>query len=95
MIADYYMKHYGTKGKVSSVDMDGWSGAEIKSLCRIAKMTGQEINDVSQFIVPVSTTMEEEIQGLRTWATGKTIPASTALASWSKPKKRTKREVKI
>jgi hypothetical protein len=59
--------------------MKGWSGAEIRSVCRIAKMMGTTCDKVKQFIIPVASTMFEQIEGLRKWSQGKTIPASTKI----------------
>jgi hypothetical protein len=56
--------------------MAGWSGAEIKSLCRIAAMMKVDIQDARPYIMPLSQSMPEKIQGLREWAKNRTIPAS-------------------
>jgi hypothetical protein len=74
-ILKYYQKAFEVKGRPSN--MDGWSGAEIKSACRIAAMMGRPVNEVEQFVIPVSKTMGSQIERLRKWAEGKTIPAST------------------
>jgi SpoVK/Ycf46/Vps4 family AAA+-type ATPase len=74
-ILKYYQKVFDVKGKPSG--MEGWSGAEIKSVCRIAAMMGRPINEVEQFVIPVSKTMGDQIGRLEKWAEGKTIPAST------------------
>ena len=60
-------------------DMKGWSGAEIKTWCKLARKkmdVGKKPNDADELIVPVSRTMATEIEHLRTWKEGKTIPAS-------------------
>ena len=73
-------------GKFYSVDVsqkpddDGWTGAEIRSCCRIAKMLGVSIVEAANYIVPLSRTMAQEIEELRQWAKGRTIPASRASA---------------
>lgn len=85
MILAYYQKQYNVKGVPRN--MDGWSGAEIKSACRIAHMMGKSVEDVERFIIPVSKTMEEDISLLRKWSENKTIPASTAMRSWDGAKK--------
>ena len=77
-ILDYYLSKFGVQvGKNFGVkQMEGWSGAEIKSVCRIAQMYGRTCAEVKQFVIPVSQTMGAEIKQLREWADGKTIPAS-------------------
>ena len=74
-ILKYYQKVFEVKGRPSN--MEGWSGAEIKSVCRIAAMMGRPVNEVERFVIPVSKTMGKQIDQLRKWAEGKTIPAST------------------
>ena len=70
----YYKKIYSVKGDPSS--MDGWSGAEIEAVCRIASLLESDIDEVEDYICPVSKTMETEITSLRKWSVGKTIPAT-------------------
>lgn len=76
-IFDYYQKEYQVSGNRRDFDIIGWSGAEIKACCRIAHIMNTTIDKASEFIVPVSKTMEKEIGALRKWAEGRTIPAST------------------
>lgn len=73
-ILSYYKKDFEVKGNIK--DMKGWSGAEIKSCCRIANMMKTTIDKANEFIIPVSKTMENEISGLRKWAKNRTINAS-------------------
>lgn len=58
-------------------ELDGWSGAEIRAVCRIADMMGVPVRKAMDFVVPVSETMKEEIEALRKWKDGRTIPATT------------------
>lgn len=74
-IFTYYQKEYKVDG-YHNFDIGGWSGAEIKACCRVAHIMGTTIDKASEFIVPVSKTMEKEISALRKWAEGRTIPAS-------------------
>jgi len=86
-ILKHYQQKYGVQGKPKS--MEGWSGAEIKACCRLAKMRKKKLEQVEQFILPVSKTMEEEITRLRKWSVNRTIPASTvATANGNKKVKR-------
>jgi len=73
-ILNHYKGVFNVEGKPRN--MDGWSGAEIKSVCRIAAMMGTIIEEAERFIIPVSKTMKAEIDELRRWAENKTIPAS-------------------
>jgi len=87
-IYEFYVKQYCVKpGKLTADAMDGWSGAEIKTVCRLAKLHNTTCDKVSQYVIPVSKTMGEQIAALREWSTDKTIPASTQFVS-AKPIKR-------
>jgi len=57
-------------------DMSAWSGAEIKSLCRIAAMAGTTLKEAARYVVPLSRSMGEKLKTLRDWAESRTIPAS-------------------
>jgi len=74
--------------------MAGWSGAEIKTLCRQAKMLGCKIDQAERFVIPVSKTMGEKIENLRKWSEGRTIPASISVMA-TKPVKNGKRNVEL
>ena len=71
-----YRDQYKVKG--TPPDMSGWSGAEIKSLCRIAAMMGTDVTAARKYIMPLSQSMAEKIESLREWAGSRTIPASDA-----------------
>lgn len=62
---------------------DGWTGAEIMSCCRTAAMLGCDLEQAGQYIIPMSRTMAEQIEALRTWAKGRAVPASTAAMALS------------
>jgi len=72
-ILKHYKKVYSVKGEPEN--MEGWSGAEIKSVCRIAKMMGKDVGEVEKYVIPISVTMKEEINELESWAKGRTNPA--------------------
>jgi SpoVK/Ycf46/Vps4 family AAA+-type ATPase len=54
-----------------------WTGAEIKSCCRLASLLGVTLEEASKYIVPVGVTAAENIQRLRTWASGRCLDASS------------------
>lgn len=76
IILEIHTKAYGLE-IADLPDMTNWSGAEIKSLCRIAAMTKMSMKEASQFIIPLAKSMNKQIEELRTWASEKTIPASS------------------
>jgi len=75
-ILKYYIKDYKVKGEIDAEEMHGWSGAEIKALCRLAHIMKKPIEKVKHLIVPISDTMSDEIEELRDWAKGRTLAAS-------------------
>jgi len=82
----HYQATYGVFGRPSS--MKGWSGAEIKACCRIAKLMNKNLDEVERFIIPISKTMDREIKQLREWAETRCIPASTPINGGKKKKSR-------
>jgi len=76
-ILDYYKNKFAVEGEAPNTD--GWSGAEIKTLCRQAAMLNCSLQEASKFVIPISKTMEREIAELEKWAVGRTIPASTKI----------------
>lgn len=77
-IFQYYLKKYNVKSDGFSIEnMPDWTGAEIKTSCRLASILGKTVKEASQFVVPIAKTMKQDIDNLRTWAKDKTIPASS------------------
>jgi len=76
IIFNLYRDTYKVKG--TPPDMAGWSGAEIKSLCRIAAMMETDVIAARKYIMPLSQSMADKIEGLREWARSRTIPASAS-----------------
>lgn len=55
---------------------DAWTGAEIKACCRLSVLLGITLREAAQYIVPVGVTAAEDIQRLRSWASGRCLDAS-------------------
>lgn len=53
-----------------------WTGAEIKACCRLAALLDVSLLEASRFIVPVAVTAAENIDKLRTWASGRCLSAN-------------------
>jgi len=70
-----YMKNYELEGDVEELVQlsDQWTGAEIKTCCRLARMLDRDIEDTMSLIVPVATTMSESLGRLRSWANGRCL----------------------
>ena len=79
-IFKYYINEYNIKKEDFDIKkMVGWSGAEIKTVCRIAKMLNSTLENASRFVIPISRTMEKQIKDLEVWARDRAIPASVAI----------------
>jgi len=76
-ILSFYKGKYKVDGDLG--DTSGWSGAELKEVCELAWKSGRPLDQVKSWIVPISMTMKEDIDALRKWADGRTIPASKPL----------------
>jgi hypothetical protein len=80
MIWEIYVKAFNIdRGSLPDMyDRDeGWSGAEIKTCCRLAALLDVNLVEASQYVVPVAKTAADKVQALREWASGKCISASS------------------
>lgn len=75
-IWNIYRKVYQIDANDPLPDDKDWTGAEIKSCCRQARMLGSNLIDASQYIVPVCKSSGEQIESMRTWATGRCLSAT-------------------
>ena len=55
---------------------ENWTGAEIRSLCRLASALNATLSEASIYIKPIFETMRAEIEQLREWAKHRAVPAS-------------------
>jgi len=81
--------HYLDTFKVESggftvQQMKDWTGAEIKTACRLAKIKKKTVKEAAKMVVPVAETMKDDIEYLRGWAKGRTVPASSAQTTTDK-----------
>jgi ATPase family associated with various cellular activities (AAA) len=52
-----------------------WTGAEIKSACRLAALLEVPLIEAAQSVVPVAVTAGEAVEKLRNWASGRCLSA--------------------
>lgn len=71
-----YRAQYGIPEGQSRPDDTGWTGAEIKSCCRLAALLDITLTQAARNVVPVSVTSAEQIERLRDWASGRCLSAS-------------------
>jgi hypothetical protein len=65
-------------GNCSRPDDTNWTGAEIKSYCRLASLLDVPLVQAAQNVVPVAVTAGDKIEGLRQWASGRCLSADRA-----------------
>jgi SpoVK/Ycf46/Vps4 family AAA+-type ATPase len=73
-----YTGHYGLDAKQARPDDANWTGAEIKSCCRLASLLDVPLVQAAQNVVPVAVTAGDKIEGLRQWASGRCLSADRA-----------------
>ena len=56
-------------------DDANWTGAEIKSCCRLASLLDVPLVQAAQNVVPVAVTAGDKIEALRQWASGRCLSA--------------------
>jgi hypothetical protein len=58
-----YTRHYGLDAKQARPDDTNWTGAEIKSCCRLASLLDVPLVQAAQNVVPVAVTAGDKIEG--------------------------------
>lgn len=71
---------YGIKEPFPSQLTEGWTGAEIRCLCRLADLLAVPVAEAAGYVVPLSRSRGEEIRSLRDWASGRCVSASAPAA---------------
>ena len=59
----------------SRPDDTNWTGAEIKSCCRLASLLDVPLLQAAQNVVPVAVTAGDKVESLRQWASGRCLSA--------------------
>jgi len=75
-IWELYRSVYKIDPAFKQPDDNHWTGAEIKSCCRLAALLDVSLVQASQNVVPIATTASESIEKLRNWANGRCLSAS-------------------
>lgn len=76
VILDLYLSEYQIGRNQPIPSLMDWSGAEIKSLCRIAAMMKSSLVEAAQYVIPLAHSAVEKITALREWAATRCVPAS-------------------
>lgn len=68
-----YRQHFGIPEKQARPDDSAWTGAEIRACCRLATLLDVPLTQAARNVVPVAVTAAEQVERLRTWATGRCL----------------------
>jgi hypothetical protein len=72
---------------------ESWTGAEIKSCCRLAALLDLPLAQAAQNVVPIAVTAAESIERLRAWASGRCLAADRTGIYQAPAKPTTRRRV--
>jgi hypothetical protein len=75
IIWQLYRRHYDIAASQPIPADDGWTGAEIKSCCRLSALLDVPLSEAARNVVPVSVTAAEAVEKLRDWASGRCLNA--------------------
>lgn len=73
-----YRQQFGIPEQQTRPDDTSWTGAEIRSCCRLAALLDISLFQAAQHVVPVAVTAAESMEKLRAWASGRCLSASYA-----------------
>ena len=76
-IWELYRKQFGVPDNQARPDDASWTGAEIRACCRLAALLDVTIAQAAHHVVPVAVTASEQVERLRSWASGRCLSAST------------------
>lgn len=75
VIWDLYLRQFELDPDQKLPNGEQWTGAEIRSCCRLAALLDVPLIQASQNVVPVAVTAAESVERLRTWASGRCLDA--------------------
>jgi SpoVK/Ycf46/Vps4 family AAA+-type ATPase len=94
IIWDMYLDLFGLDREQPRPDDTGYTGAEIRSCCRLAALLDVPLIQAAQNVVPISVTAAESVERLRTWASGRCLSANEpGLYRYGKSKSSSRRKV--
>ena len=70
-----YLEQFGLDPQQPQPLDSDWSGAEIKSCCRLAALLDCSLVEAAEHVVPVARTAAEALERLRNWADGRCLSA--------------------
>ncbi|WP_164104561.1 AAA family ATPase [Candidatus Laterigemmans baculatus] len=89
-----YVTYFGVDADQQRPRDDDWTGAEIRSCCRLAALLDLPLAEAAKNVVPVAVTSAESVTRLRQWASGRCLDAdSGGIYSGAKPAGKQRRRV--
>jgi hypothetical protein len=76
LIWQLYRRQHAVPEAQARPDDTSWTGAEIKSCCRLAALLDVTLTQAAHHVVPVAVTAAEQVERLRSWASGRCLSAS-------------------
>ena len=77
-IWDIYVPLFGLDPQQPRPQDDNYTGAEIRSCCRLAALLDVPLTTAAQNVVPIAVTAAESVERLRSWASGRCLDAAHA-----------------
>jgi ATPase family protein associated with various cellular activities (AAA) len=77
LIWSMYREQFAIPESQHRPDDTDWTGAEIRSCCRLAALLDVPLTQAAHQVVPVAVTAAESVEKLRTWASGRCLSASS------------------
>ena len=75
LIWDMYRRQYDIAANQSIPNDNDWTGAEIKSCCRLSALLDISLTEAASNVVPIAQTAAEAVTKLRQWASGRCLSA--------------------
>jgi hypothetical protein len=72
-----YRGLYGIPESQTRPDDTSWTGAEVRSCCRLAALLDVTLAQAAHHVVPMAVTAAEQVERLRSWASGRCLSASS------------------
>jgi SpoVK/Ycf46/Vps4 family AAA+-type ATPase len=75
-IWEMYSRKFGADPDQPRPDDRDWTGAEIRSACRLSALLDVPLVEAAMNVVPVAVTAAESVERLRNWASGRCLSAA-------------------
>jgi SpoVK/Ycf46/Vps4 family AAA+-type ATPase len=94
-IWEQYIRLFGLNPEQERPEDTDWTGAEIRSCCRLAGLLDVTLLEARLNVVPIAVTAAESVEQLRTWANGRCLDADRpGIFNWESPRRTSRRSIK-